>query len=78
MIFCLWVKPEANPLISQDVLTGLLECMARRFAVRGYEVARPLSSHSGKGAVIYRLDPTRGTMPWEQVVIEQILGDIKS
>src|SRR5437762_11429131 len=39
--FCLRFTPEANPSVNEDVLLGLLDCVARKLAVCRYEVARP-------------------------------------
>ena len=54
-------------------LAELADCVARRLAVRGYQVLRPFDfSRSGKGGLCYRFDPAAGTMPWERVVTQTL------
>jgi len=56
-----------------EFLFELADCIARKLVVSGYEVLRPFdSSRSGQGGLRYSFDPTAGTMPWQQVITQNI------
>jgi hypothetical protein len=71
--FSVWLKPVTSHTREKSLLDGLADCVARQFAVCGYEVLRPHDViHRGGGGTIYRLNPTTGVTPRDRVLTEEI------
>ena len=53
---------------------GLCDALARKLAMTGYDVLRPLNRNVGIEAVRYIKNPEKDNSPWKQVVIEEVQG----
>jgi hypothetical protein len=70
--FSLWLQPIGLGATETSFVDGLADCVARQFAVCGYDVLRPHDSRQGSGGIIYRLNQAEGAKPREKVVVEEI------
>jgi hypothetical protein len=70
--FSLWLQPIGPCAAETSFVDGLADCVARQFAVCGYEVVRPHSTRQGSGGILYRLNPAEEAKPRERVVTEHI------
>jgi hypothetical protein len=70
--FSIWLHPIATYAAEKSFLDGLADCVARQFAVCGYEVLCPHDSRQDSGGILYRLNPAEGAKPRERVVTEEI------
>jgi hypothetical protein len=70
-----WISLEPDDVCVDDTnfFDGLADCTARKLAILGYEVARPLSfDRSGGGAVLYRLNPNKNAGLYERVITQEV------
>ena len=71
--FWICFEPESGCSSNQDFLDGLTDCVARKLALCGHQIVRPLDfSRVDSGAVLYRLNPLKGAAPPECVIIEEL------
>lgn len=70
--FSLWLKPSGPCMAETSFVNGLTDCVARQFAVHGYEVFCMHDARRGSGGILYRLNPAEGAKPRERVVTEEV------
>ena len=71
--YWLCFEPDGVDVADTSFFDGLADCAARKLALLGYQVVRPLNFLRGEGgAIVYRSNPTKGAGLCEQVIIEEV------
>lgn len=70
--FWISLQPEVTGLEDQSFLDGLADCFARKLALHGHVVARPLDfTRLDRGTVYYRPNPRHNGEPRARVLVEE-------
>lgn len=70
--FWISLQPEATGLADVSFLDGIADCLARKLALHGHRVARPLSfTRQDQGTVYYRPHPSSEAEPRARVIVEE-------
>lgn len=72
--FCIRFTPEIAYRGEYLPFDGLCDSIARKLAVHGYEIVRPINRDLGSEAVHYRKNPDKVGDPWKIVVTEKVQG----
>jgi hypothetical protein len=70
-----WIsfQPDSVHLEDKSFFDGLADCVARKLAICGWQVIRPLSfGRAGGGAILYRLNPASNSSIRERVIVEDV------
>lgn len=71
--FWLCFQPDGVHVDEESFFDGLADCAARKLALLGYQIVRPLNFGRAKGgAIAYRSNPTKGVGLRERVITEEV------
>ena len=65
-------EPEIQQKEERLSFAGLADCLARKMAVDGFEVVRPLQSEDRREGVLYFQNPDKNSRLWKPYIAEAI------